>query len=114
MTTEATRWIGRTFYDIAQAPRVGRRRRRAGAARALELLRDLVPYEQCAVLEARLGHEPQVVMVPETLPDERALLTGTLLGIFGQLVDANGAYGRAGCAARAERTSPCRSSGSTR
>ncbi|MGZ4402597.1 MAG: ATP-binding protein [Gaiellaceae bacterium] len=77
-----------TLYDITQvlesADRADERVRRA-----LELLRNLVPYDQCALFEARLGHEPQVVMVPETLPDERALLTGTLLGIFGQLVDGH-------------------------
>ena len=44
----------------------------ARVRRVLELLRHLVPYEQCAMLEARLGHEPRVVLVPETSSDERA------------------------------------------
>ena len=43
--------------------------------RVLELLGDLVPYEQCAMLEARLGHEPHVVLVPEPSPEERVVLT---------------------------------------
>jgi signal transduction histidine kinase/CheY-like chemotaxis protein len=80
--------FGRTLYDIAQIlesadgadKRVGR---------VLELLRSLVPYEQCAMLEARIGHAPHVVLEPETLPDERVALTGTLLDLFGQLVDVD-------------------------
>ena len=59
------------------APRVGRRRRRARAARARAAPR-LVPYEQCALLEAQLGHEPHVVLVPEPAPEERVVLTETL------------------------------------
>ena len=47
---------GRTLYDVTQllesADRADERMRRV-----LELLRDLVPYEQCALLEARLGHD---------------------------------------------------------
>jgi len=78
----------RTLYDITQllesADGADERVRRV-----LELLGGLVPYEQCALLEARLGHEPHVVVVPETPPDQRVLLTETLLHIFGQLVDAN-------------------------
>jgi len=56
--------------------------------RVLELLHDLVPYEQCAMLESRLGHEPNVVLVPEaSSSDERVVLTRTLVDIFGQFVD---------------------------
>jgi signal transduction histidine kinase/CheY-like chemotaxis protein len=79
--------LGRTLYDITQllesADGADRR-----VWRVLELLRGLVPYEQCAMLEARLGYEPRVVVVPDTPADERAVLTGMLLDIFGQLVDA--------------------------
>ena len=69
--------IGRTLYDVTQllesADGADERVRRV-----LELLRDLVPYEQCALLEARLGHEERVVLVPETSADERAAVTRAL------------------------------------
>lgn len=79
--------LGRTLNDMTQLlesadgadARVGR---------VLELLRDLVPFEQCAVLDACLGHEPHIVVVPELLPAERVSLAEMLLDIFGQLVDA--------------------------
>jgi GAF domain-containing protein len=78
--------IGRTLYDVTQllesADGAGARVRRV-----LELLADLVPYQQCAMLEAQLGHHPDVVLVPDTGPGDRAVLTRTLVEIFGQLVD---------------------------
>ena len=78
----------RTLYDVTQllesADQADARMRRV-----LELLRDLVPYEQCAMLEARLGHDPAVVLVPEPLPEARAVLARTLVDLFGQLVDAD-------------------------
>ncbi len=80
--------IGRTLYDITQllesADRADERVRRV-----LELLSDLVPYEQCALLEARLGHEERVVLVPETSADERVVVTRALVDMFGQLVDTD-------------------------
>jgi len=57
--------------------------------RVLEMLNDLVPYQQCAMLEARLGHEESVVLVPETSPDERAAVTRALADILGQLVETD-------------------------
>jgi DNA-binding transcriptional MerR regulator len=78
--------IGRTLYDVTQllesADQADARMRRV-----LELLRELVPYEQCAMLEARLGHDPRVVLVPEPSPEARTILARTLVDIFGQLVD---------------------------
>ena len=78
--------IGRTLYDVTQllesADQADARMRRV-----LELLRDLVPYEQCAMLEARLGHDPRVVLVPEPPPEGRDVIARTLVDIFGQLVD---------------------------
>ena len=80
--------IGRTLYDVTQllesADRADERMRRV-----LELLNDLVPYQQCAMLEARLGHEERVVLVPEPSADERAALTRALVDIFGQLVETD-------------------------
>src|SRR5688572_4028657 len=78
--------LSRTLHDITQVLESAN-----GAdervRRVLEILRDLVPYEQCALLEARLGYEPQVVVVPETSPDDRVDLLGTLLDLFGQLIE---------------------------
>ena len=79
--------LGKTFADIAQllesAEGAGERVRRA-----LELVGTLVPYDQCAVLEAQPGEDPHVVVVPEVPPRERVLLTATLVDLFGQLVDS--------------------------
>jgi len=81
--------IGRTLYDVTQllesADRADERVRRV-----LELLCTLVPYEQCALLEARLGHEERVVLVPEPSAGERVVVTRALVDIFGQLVDTDG------------------------
>jgi len=81
--------IGRTLYDVTQvlesADQADERMRRV-----LELLADLVPYEQCAMLEARLGHDPRIVLVPEPSPEERSVLARALVDIFGQLVDPDG------------------------
>jgi hypothetical protein len=78
--------MGRTLYDVTQllesADQADERMRRV-----LELLADLVPYDQCAMLEARLGHDPRLVLVPEPSPEERAILSRVLVDIFGQLVD---------------------------
>ena len=78
--------IGRTLYDVTQllesADRADERMRRV-----LELLRNLVPYQQCAMLEARLGHDERVLLVPEPPADERVLLTRMLVDVFAQLAD---------------------------
>jgi len=79
--------IESTLYDVAQLLESA-----DGAAvrvrRVLELLRVLVPYEQCALLEAGRGYEPRVVLVPETpLGEGTGPLLPALLELFGQLVD---------------------------
>jgi hypothetical protein len=78
--------IGRTLYDVTQllesADQADER-----VWRVLEMLNDLVPYEQCAMLEARLGHDARVVLVPEPSPQERAVLARVLVDIFGQFGD---------------------------
>ena len=55
---------GRTLYDVTHLLEStdGADER---VRRVLELLDDLVPYEQCAMLVARLGHDPHIVLVPE-------------------------------------------------
>src|SRR5579863_93459 len=85
---EGSETVSRTLYDMAQLLESADDAD-ARVRRVLELLQHLVPYEECALLEAQLGHEPHVVVVPEPTPDARALLTGTLLELFGQLVDGN-------------------------
>ncbi len=44
----------------------------------LELLRGIVPYDCCALLETRAGRERRLVLVPELVADERASMTETL------------------------------------
>jgi signal transduction histidine kinase len=78
--------LGRTLYDITQlleSTNGAEQRMR----RVLELLGGFVPYEECALLEARLGHDPEVVVVPEASRAGRLAVTDTLLALFGQLVD---------------------------
>ena len=102
----------RTLYDVTQllesADRADERVRRV-----LELLNDLVPYQQCAMLEARLGYEAHIVLVPEPSPEERVVLTRALVDIFGQLVDPD-ARTRVVRGGPRRRASRCRSWGSTR
>src|SRR5688572_22848011 len=84
--------IGRALFDVTQV--LGPARGAGGRLRrVLELLQELVPYAQCAVLEARLGHEPHVVAVPKPAPEQRTYLTATLVNLLGQLVDGNAGPG---------------------
>ena len=78
--------MNRTIYDITQLLESADDSE-ARVRRVLGRLRELVPYEQCAILEARPGREPTFVLIPELPTDERARLTEALLEIFGQLVD---------------------------
>jgi len=76
--------LTRTLYDIVhvlQSPEGSE------VLHVLELLRRLVPYEQCACLETQPGREPRLVLVPEAPPDERARLTELLLNLFARLVE---------------------------
>lgn len=57
--------------------------------RVLERLRGLVPYEQCGILEARVGYEPRILVTPEPPTNERGGLARTLMALFGQLVGPN-------------------------
>ena len=78
----------RTLYDVTQLLESGDDADRR-VRRVLELLNDLVPYEQCALLEARLGQELSIVLVPETSADDRVVFTRALVDTFGRLVDAD-------------------------
>ena len=85
---EGRKTAGHTLFDIAQllesADGASRRVRRV-----LQLLHGLVPYDECAMLDAQPGHEPQVMIVPEPTADERREVKRTLLEIFGKLVETN-------------------------
>jgi len=76
--------MGRTLYDIAQILEStdGADER---VRHVLERLGRVCPYQQCGLLEARLGGDPRVVVVPEPSPEEQTLLTGTLVDLFDQL-----------------------------
>jgi len=77
---------GRALYDIAQVleSAEGAEQR---VLRALEMLRQLVPYEQCALLEAEAGFAPRVLVIPALSSEEKDLLTDVLLKLFGTLVE---------------------------
>jgi signal transduction histidine kinase len=81
--------LSRTLYDMAQVLESADGSE-ARVLRVVELLRPLVPYDQCALLEAQPGREPRLVVVPGAAPDERAQLTDTLMGLFGQLLEDHG------------------------
>jgi len=79
----------RALYDIGQILESAEDSE-ARVVRVLEQLRSLVPYERCAVLEARPGREPRLVTAPETPPAERAELTATITKLLGRLTDEHG------------------------
>jgi signal transduction histidine kinase/ActR/RegA family two-component response regulator len=81
--------LSRAFYDIAQVLESAEDSE-ARVIRVLERLRSLVPYEQCAVLEALPGHEPRLITAPGTLPNEHARLTATTAALLGRLVEEHG------------------------
>jgi signal transduction histidine kinase/ActR/RegA family two-component response regulator len=74
--------FSRTLSDIAQVFESAE----GSVERVLHvvaLLRQLVPYDQCALLEAAPGREPCLVLMPPVPPDERDLLTARLMKLFG-------------------------------
>lgn len=78
--------FSQTLYDIAQVFESAE-----GSAErvlhVLELLRQLLPYDQCALLEAGPGREQRLVVTPPAPPDERDQLTETLRKLFGLFVE---------------------------
>jgi signal transduction histidine kinase len=77
---------GRALYDIAQVleSAVGAEKR---VLRVLEILRQLVPYGQCALLEVEAGFAPRVLAIPALSPEEKNLLTDVLFKLFGTLLE---------------------------
>ncbi len=78
--------VGRTLCDIAQvlesAQAAGERVRGA-----LDLLGKLVPYQQCALLEAEAGFDPRLVALPDMPPGEESELTEALIKLFGKMLE---------------------------
>lgn len=78
--------VGRTLCDIAQvlesADGADERMRRA-----LELLGELVPYQQCALLDAEAGSDPRLLAFPALPPYEKDLLTNALIRLFGKMLE---------------------------
>ncbi len=66
----------------------------ARVMRVLARLRSLVPYDQCAVLDAPPGREPRLIAPSETLHDQRARLEATTLSLFAQLAETHGSNDR--------------------
>jgi signal transduction histidine kinase len=55
--------------------------------RVLELLRRIVPYEQCALFMVERGREPRLLFVPAASPEVRAPLSEALIHLHKRLVD---------------------------
>jgi signal transduction histidine kinase len=78
--------FGRTLYDIAQVleSAEGAEER---IRRALELLGQILPYDQCALLEGELGLAPRVLAIPALPPAEKGELTAALVRLFGRFLE---------------------------
>jgi signal transduction histidine kinase len=89
--------FGRVLYDTAQVleSAEGAEER---VLRALELLGQMVPYDQCALLDAEPGLSPRLLAVPAMQPAERDEVTVALVDLFGELLEeqthANGPLSR--------------------
>jgi len=83
---EADSELGRTLCEIAQVLESAQ-----GAEgrllHALELLGKVVPYQQCALLEAEAGSDPRLVVLPAMPPEEKNELTDALINLFGKLLE---------------------------
>jgi signal transduction histidine kinase/ActR/RegA family two-component response regulator len=74
------------LYDIAQLLESGEDAE-LRVSQVLERLHALVPYEQCAVLDALPGRKPRLITSRATPLADRAELTATSIGLVGRLVD---------------------------
>jgi signal transduction histidine kinase len=78
--------LGRTLGDIAQVLETAQGA--AGRVRsALDLLGKIVPYQQCALLEAEPGCDPRLVVLPDMPTGGKHKLTGALTKLFGKMLD---------------------------
>jgi len=78
--------LGRTLHGTAQVLESadGSENR---MLRVLELLRSIVPYEQCALFLAERGHEPRLLVAPAASSEVRAPLYETLIHLHTRLID---------------------------
>ena len=78
--------LGRALHEMAQVleSAEGSEER---MLRVLELLRRIVPYEQCALLIAERRHAPRRLLFPPTSREVRATLSETLIHLHKRLVD---------------------------
>jgi signal transduction histidine kinase len=83
---EADGELGRTLCDIAQVLESAQGEE-GRLLRALELLGKLVPYQQCALLEAEPGFDSRLVAFPAMPPEEKNGLTDALIKLFGKLLE---------------------------
>jgi len=80
------RAFGRALHDIAQVFESAE----GSAGRVLhvlELLAQVVPYDQCALLQLEPGRDPFVALMPPLAPAERDVLMQTLRKLFGLFSD---------------------------
>lgn len=78
--------VTRAFYDIAQLLESGEDSD-LRVLHVLEHLRSLVPYDQCAVLDAQPGREPRLLTAPSPSPDERAELLDFVSLLHARLIE---------------------------
>lgn len=57
--------------------------------RALELLREIVPYDRCAVVEGVPGGEPRVHLAPKLSPSEARAIEPALLRLLGLISESS-------------------------
>jgi signal transduction histidine kinase len=81
-----TELLGRTLHEVAQVLESAQGSEER-MLRVLELLRRIVPYEQCALFETQPGRKPRLLVVPGTPPEVRATLSETLDRLHRRLVD---------------------------
>ncbi len=105
--------LGRTLHDTAAALESGKGSEKR-MLRVLKLLRRIVPYERCALLKANRGSEPHLLVVPPAPPEVRAMLSETLIHLYGRFVDDHVHPPEARPGGGGGRTSQSRSSRTTR
>ncbi len=78
--------LGRALHEIAQVLESAEQSEKR-MLRVLDLLRQIVPYEQCALLKAQPGRTASVLVAPATPSELRPTLSTTLIHLHGRLVD---------------------------
>ena len=79
------RLVGRVLYDIAHALNSDQDAE-SRLDTALLWLRRVVPYDRCALLVSE-SSGPRLIVMPEAPPEEHAVLSDAMTGLFGLLSD---------------------------